>query len=711
MAISKNATPTSLKADITDASFVKLALAKDFRSLWAGQVGAEKGTKPSLCQFTESSGAWTVAKKVVVDYFKGTTPNDTMAAPVISGIVIDSANAVWASESVYGMVYFVAADKSTADIVYPTGKLNEGQQLWAMTNFVIKDIEYVCVLDTHASILLISTKDKIVNAPVLLTQEKDMLSYTFTFHELTRVLWVLLQNENATNFQLCSLPIGSDLPKASDIKPFSGIQGADLATVGYIKADPKRNLLYAGTSTGKVLCFDISKKDTAPTLLWTTTVSTANPPPALDFLEVDPAGYVWTGDHGSDDTKPGHIYGLEPALGTVIVDYTLDKGTAKREVVTAVMAWLPDALMVADDDNNSQVLRIDVTDTGPIDANGKATYKLAFTPSAGTASLDETFASVQLSAKSNTGNTSVNAIASLSVDKTNVAALQTTKSPVQVPNTANGLAIADLKATHTEGTVILTASSRGASNVTFTGTVSQKLTSVVLEPKKPRYVAQGGEFRGEDMPKVTVGPAGSTKPVDVTLSGSGEATFDKPGTPKTTTVIPGDSLPPVKAGKKAGEVTVTAAKDGIQDVDTWFILPIPTVINGKFGNSYNNRNFTKEATAVTLTLQGHETLGDTNSPLVPVQHWNVRVKIDQGDAAFDSQKVPQGSNVDPKGKWIILQTTAQGTFNIPFDKLKSAPTRGTVQVTVAANDKFDGSEGANDGQWIRATATYILHIV
>ncbi|ATF95374.1 Uncharacterised protein [Cedecea neteri] len=700
-------------------AFEKLVMSAAGDKLWAGETNVPKGQITHLCPFTFAGDKWTGGAAIALPYPAGVTPAHNVPAPKITGLSVDETGKIWVCDSAHGVVYRVSG--TTPEIIYTRPDDGKNQQFWAMTPVMANGKEYICVLDTTAQILLFKN-DATAGAPAAATiplgeTGKTYKAYYFTYHAATQVLWSLLEDAAAPGHYALSalkMPAGA-LPVAGDLKVFTTLPEVNGNTAS-LKASPVYNDLFLGQADGKVVCLNIAKGNTqAPTVTWQSTAPQHDGVTAqLDYLEVDKAGYLWAADFYNMTTQ-GCIYGLDNISGAP-VELPLPKGAAANEISPAMMVWQPakDALLVADANGNSQIVRIDVKNVGPVGPDGRALYDLKFDPAALTAAPGAFFAAFKLIATNKAGSTAVKVPVAFQVQDTTIMTLSD-DSPALVPTGATGLSITQLKAIGTESQAsTLTATGRGGAKSTFTGRIAAAVTSVKIVPSDVRYTMQGTEFAlAGKMPAITVVPTSSRTPVHVTLSGpaspvtgASPAKFEK-GNPTQADVVPDNTIPVIIAGTTAGPVTITATAGSQTDTVTWHVLPTPGAAQGGPNGSYPVRNFATQASATRLVLQGEEVKGQTGHP-VPVPHWYVRVSLDVSMAdGITNLKFSPGAatDEDPNGKWIILQTSATGEIIVPFNKI-SGIAAGKFNLIIEASNTFSDKTGP----WTLFTKTLPIQI-
>ncbi|WP_395757003.1 hypothetical protein [Achromobacter sp. EB05] len=157
------------------------------------------------------------------------------------------------------------------------------------------------------------------------------------------------------------------------------------------------------------------------------------------------------------------------------------------------------------------------------------------------------------------------------------------------------------------------------------------------------------------------------------------------GPRQEATVVSGRELPPIQAGKRIGEVTITPSAGGHTGKPlTWHVLPVPDRLTNDWGTTPRHmsmRAAVREGVVLPFRLSGHKTLGDsTGEPdsIVPVGQWAIQLSLD----ATPHAKFKDGSTGG--GNSLILRTDASGIASIPAGALQIQASARNQTITIHA---------------------------
>ncbi|AUH49374.1 hypothetical protein CXB49_00230 [Chromobacterium sp. ATCC 53434] len=597
--------------------------------------------------------------------------------------MVDQKNQVWISDYQNGVLYRIDGSQTTlppeATIIY--SELNaqfvdialqadsKGQRVWVLDSD--KATLYAFELEAKA------TSNPAKKIILRSNSTADHVAYDVD----TNTLWVTVRDNQDDKYSLCSINVAEDMPTPHFYDVEAGIVAPKM-----IKSGGKGGRLYLGTGTGKVVCYDISGGAAKqPSKVWETPVlKNGSDAISVEYLEVDAAGYIWFGD-SSNETHPGVIYGLEPERGELQAQFNLKNVTSTVQPMG--LAWDPasDYLLVSDDNPNGGLVWVSLKDAGPIDKDGKAKYTLAFEPLEGSAVAKAVFGPITLKATFEAKPLAVPVM--LSIDDKSLAKLTSTPASTSVPT--GGLVIKDLTAEDQAGkTFVLTASGRGNLQGKFKGMIDFNIKQLDFSPNKKRYAQQGDDFPIDaDTPVLKSDPADLKAQVKLKVTGGIFPTVSK----DESDMKIGEKIPAVKAGKKAGDLVITAtAQNGKQAVLTWKVLATPTETQGRAAITFNRHSIPTQAKDYPYHLMGHEDSTNPSSKLIGVGPWSVRVTI---DPAVSGVKFKAGASVkmDSAGQWIELMSAEDtGLVNIPYEKLEISTAVSHLRLTIRANTKREG---------------------
>ena len=157
------------------------------------------------------------------------------------------------------------------------------------------------------------------------------------------------------------------------------------------------------------------------------------------------------------------------------------------------------------------------------------------------------------------------------------------------------------------------------------------------------------------------------------------------GPRQEATVVSGGELPPVQAGKRIGEVTITPSAGGHTGKPlTWHVLPVPDRLTNDWGTTPRHisiRAALRDGVVLPFRLSGHKTLGDsTGEPdsIVSVGQWAIQLSLD----ATPHAKFKDGSTGG--GNSLILRTDASGIASIPAGALQIQASARNQTITIHA---------------------------
>lgn len=433
------------------------------------------------------------------------------------------------------------------------------------------------------------------------------------YDEKNRVLWIVVRNESSPSECVLQRVPAKTSVKSSEIKTIP-IEGA-------LSLAMFKSTLAVGTDDGKIYTLGLTDADPAPLMLVELPKGTlTSNTPIIDYLTLDAAEHIWA----VDTNEQGELYEITPD-GQLVTQYKL-QDTSNKTLPGSIL-WSPerDTFYIADQQLNGRVMI--VTPPAPIDASGKASYTLTAQPDNGTTEPSHLFKSFNLTAKStSSGNPGVFVNAILTVHGTAPATAQFADGrgelPVSIP--VSGYKVDTLKAGPNAGTITVHAKSRGLADQTlYTGKVNSVVTNLkITAPNKTGVLAQQNFNMNGSHIEIT--PEDLTRTITLKIDKASDAVFA--GGKTETTITSGKELPPIKAGKKAGPVTLTAEVDGKQATITLQVIPVPRVVKVTRSGSIH-RTGSKLLDIGTFNLWGYKIDEDTTSDLLPIENWKITLKL------------------------------------------------------------------------------------
>lgn len=507
---------------------------------------------------------------------------------------------------------------------------------------------------------------------------------SLVYHEKTKSLWMIAKKKGE-DWSLVSLSLSAGTPTAANLKFYLLPDAQALALAG--------DDLYVGGTSGQIWHVKIDAAqlasatllpDAQPIIVLTRASGTAV---SVFGMTVDKEGGVWV----SDNTSGGHIYGVTPPRGAkpagIQTIYQLIAAPASKPAnvayrPAAVGGTAPEALFITDRGMNGQVICISpLPGVLPIDDKGDAAYTLEFQPTTLSAWQKEAFggnAGFALRAHPK-GDATKDLEGDVSLELTARSATVslgggTTAIRKTSGTTATPLMIKDLvvSATSSPGDCILKATGQRGKDprpsAEFRGLVQQKFKSLKFTNGRDRVTEQDQYFSDGPDIVITSDPT-SNAPVKVTLAGP-KSTSGRPD-PATDVahfnnvsgafmdIHAGDTLASVKAGKLAGEVTVTLSVDPSPTEAltpmTWHVIPVPTLLSKPSGTNFTLHEAKTSMAQKAFTLTGHERLGDDTSKSVPVEGWKILLTLDDTDLVKFI-----GTGMRANGKELVLTTDKNG---------------------------------------------------
>ncbi|MGG2419616.1 hypothetical protein ACQV9O_25990 [Ralstonia pseudosolanacearum] len=232
------------------------------------------------------------------------------------------------------------------------------------------------------------------------------------------------------------------------------------------------------------------------------------------------------------------------------------------------------------------------------------------------------------------------------------------------------------------------------------------VVEVEFAPKTSLTTWQGGPFPQQPQTVVHTKP-GRVDAIDLSVSGPGadddpaanNASFHSGG--RKAKVGSEGVLPPVDAGRLAGDVTITAAVGAVRSAPlTWHVLPVADRLVNKSGGKVIHiavDEFETHLPNLVYQVTGHRIKGEIDSVgIVAVDTWPVRLELTETTfAKFEGASALEG------GKVLITTTDKSGQATILGSQLKlqGNAARKTITINAAWNTKHDAS-----GRWIPAPA-------
>lgn len=231
-------------------------------------------------------------------------------------------------------------------------------------------------------------------------------------------------------------------------------------------------------------------------------------------------------------------------------------------------------------------------------------------------------------------------------------------------------------------------------------TAKGSIAAIDFSPSVARTTWQGEPFPSQ--PAIIV----STKPnsgqmIDLSLAGPGATTdpadynaaFVAGG--QKSSAVSGSPLPPVKAGKMMGPVTITAAVGTVHsDPMTWQVKPIPDRLASPHPGVQEHIGFGERKEHLRdfkFKVTGNRVLGSTDPmQVVDIPDWPVRLELTETTHA---EFVGQG--MQDRGKFLITQAGAAGSVFVPSSQLdvKDSAEGQEIKIVASWNEKHDASGG------------------
>lgn len=381
------------------------------------------------------------------------------------------------------------------------------------------------------------------------------------------------------------------------------------------------------------------------------------------YISVDAAGFLWISDYNSG----GHVYEVDPS-GGIVSEYALTHG--KEPATPAQILWTTpgsgeqDVLLIVDNAENARL--ISLTPPDAINLHGQSALKIISTPATQKVHPGDVFTiNLQVMQDSH----AVEAPVSLqllgserdvtAVDPRHLELPQGEKSIVPV----TGLPLR-MTAGPKPGKITIQSYVRGGVvSPVFTGTIEIAVSSIDFSDKTLYSTRATEHFDKGDETRIQiiVSPPG-VEYVTLTLDNGGEFSINH----KNSIVLPLDPhgkafLPAVRAGKKAGNLIITAEAGTIKRFLTWQVNAKPVTIFGPENGTINHTRL-KELSHMEWTVLGLKEDNNPASGRIAVPGVSLQLSLVSSNAHF----------VTPEGHQdiLLLHTNKDGIATL--DSIKSS---------------------------------------
>lgn len=474
-------------------------------------------------------------------------------------------------------------------------------------------------------------------------------------------LWMIVADENTPSASVVQRIPAMQSVAVKDIKTFP--------VAGALSLSPGETSLCIGTVSGEIYALDIDHLDAYPRLLATLPKgSKTQRAPVIDYLTQDAANYIWA----VDTNEGGELYEITPE-GQTVAQYTLNG--AAHSVIPGCILWSDknDTLYIADMLSNGRVIA--VTPFSTIDRRGKATYTLSAKPSHGTTDAGKPFAPFTLTVASTRSSFGLPTRVVLSVHDSPEAGaefpLVGKQLNVSVP--ATGYPAAMLIAGPHAGNITVYARGRGlADEVIYTGSIREGVNNLSITGLPKQRTVPHGLF-DLTASRVILTPDDPIREIALKIDSATDAQFANGR--QVSLVHSGQPIPNIHAGKKAGNVIVTAETGGKHQSITLQVVPYPVKMNPPDWGTIHRIGFHRKLEEGAFTLYGHATDDDTSSPLIPVAGAELTLHLeDSGHVEFLGGATRFKAVLITNERGIASMRTAKVSIKLPDNVTRFAIT-------------------------------------